>query len=244
MDKSKPTLTFVNDGFVAPDITSQSMTNVLLANYNATDAESGIWKYEVAFATSNDTALEPDVVAWRAAGDKLVGGVVEGPFLKPLVAGMKVYSWVRAYNLVGEMSDALVSNGVLVGKTEAPVPPDRTTAMQFDTKPAPVNEDSSDNDSAPPANSGTTIGAVAFPPGAVSEATNFIAGAVDEEDISSGDAVEPAETQPPANNFKFGDYSFAIKATDDDGNVVENFQFNKPMYVMCLLWLRVAPSGL
>ena len=207
MDKSKPTLTFVNDGFVAPDITSQSMTNVLLANYNATDAESGIWKYEVAFATSNDTALEPDVVAWRAAGDKLVGGVVEGPFLKPLVAGMKVYSWVRAYNLVGEMSDALVSNGVLVGKTEAPVPPDRTTAMQFDTKPAPVNEDSSDNDSAPPANSGTTIGAVAFPPGAVSEATNFIA----HSQPCAGSWLDMPVDDTRYTKFDTGDMRFGIQ---------------------------------
>ena len=36
---------------------------------------------------------------------------------------------------------------------------------------------------------------------------------------------------PPANNFKFGDYSFAMEVLDDSGNVEAGYAFEEPVVI-------------
>ena len=242
----------VNDGILgSPDFDSQSMLDGLVANWQAFDFESGVllinWAYTSDPAPVLDAYLDLDEgldVDWDAVQSSiaLVGGgtpawdsAPDTPMMKSsglsLVKNRVYYAAVRAQNRAGLYSNIECSDGVTVGKNEFKPDPSKASSMGF-------NSESSSTAYASPeekrAAEGGTVGSMALPAGGSAGASSIVAGVTDEDDYagnSSTPAVDPRNTTSPSKNLQFGDYSFAIKAKDDDGKTIPGFRFAKPMTI-------------
>ncbi len=120
-----------------------------------------------------------------------------------LTAGLKYYGLVRAHNGAGLVSPVMSSGGVLVGKSQVYPSQKEQTVMGFNTQKATDgNVNTSDTHE--------TTGALVVPPGAVAQNdTSLVAGVLGSGEAGKGGVVDPSNTTAPANNFKFGDYSFS-----------------------------------
>lgn len=227
IDNSPPQVLAVRDGINGPDVDAQSFVNMAFVNYVGEDAESPIVEYEMSFGSEPGMT---DVWEWSRGGDALLNGLIDSIDLQP---GSTLYANVRATNILGMVSAVQSADGVVVGKAEVAPSKTEPTVMSLDTqraRPTSVNDKSS-----PQAveDTGVTVGAVEFPPGAAGDSgASFVGGTPTEEDLASGDAVDPDETPPPAQNFRFGDYSFTLKARDpDSGEIAEGFVFEEPVII-------------
>ena len=233
-DDTPPAMVFVNDGLQSGfDVDAQSFMNLAFATYGAQDNETEVVEYLWSIGSTPGAA---DILAEERCYNATLNGVVNRPFLVELKKGMTLYASVRAINFVGLSSPLLSSDGIQVGKSEVAADAESGSTISLDTQYAEpdgadanaTDSDDNDGEADPP----QTLAAVAIPPGAVSEHTNFIGGAVTPEDIESGDAVNASAVKPPAQNLKFGDYSFTLKAKDPEtGQVDEGFAFEKPIRI-------------
>ena len=173
-----------------------------------------------------------------------------------LAKGSVYYAAVRALNNAGLWGNIEVSDGTAAGKNEIKPDPAKPAAVGFNSV------SSRDNYTSPEERrvaERTTVGTLAMPAGALGDrnttaggsssgdgsgsasmplASSIVAGVVDEDDIagegSVPGAVNASVVPPPAKNLRFGDYSFAIKAKDDSGDVIPGFRFAKPVIVSML----------
>ena len=247
-DASPPSMLFVNDGLArGQDMDAQSFLNLAFASYAAQDNETTVMDYVWSIGS---TPGATDLLAEERGGNATLNGVVNRPFRKELKEGMTLYVNVRAVNEVGLSSPLLSSDGVAIGKSEVEVDNTVGSTMSLDTQyaaPSTPNATDDGTEGVDP-NSGEeppqTLAAVSFPPGAVDSSTSFVGGAVTPEDIAKGDAVNASETPPPAQNLKFGDYSFTLKAKDPDtGGVQEGFVFEKPIRISMLYSVSAILDG-
>ncbi|CAE7533932.1 unnamed protein product [Symbiodinium sp. KB8] len=247
VDRTAPVMLWVKDGLSGPDLGQQSLTDIFTNNWEAAvDVEGEVTDFEWAIATHDvaDTAFAleatllegqwlhpnssmlpvPDLLQWELIGPQTFGSVVRRPLLQNVSAGTPVFTWVRAHNQVGLVSGVASSDGLIVGKSDAKAQPDEETVMGFDTAPS---TDYEGQEEAPVPS--TTMGSVQLPPGAAGEGQRFTAGSTKGDDDPS--LVDGDATPPPADNFKFGEYSFSLRALDDDGEPVEGYRFAKPILV-------------
>ena len=235
-DATPPRMLYVNDGFLAgDDVDSQSMLNVALATFKAEDNETSVLEYFISFGTA--PGLD-DLLREESAANATIAGVMNRPFDREPEEGETLYANVRAINRVGLSSAVLSSDGVVLGKAEVTLDNTASSTIALDTQLMEPDDgtDDGDGDGAPAKEPEKTLAAVNFPAGAVGdgEDTTFVGGAVSEADIAAGLAVNASETDPPAQNLKFGDYSFTLKAKSKDGGFDEGYGFEKPIIISML----------
>lgn len=241
-DVDPPVMEFVRDGLIADtDVDTQSFTNMAFARYEAHDRESGIDLFEVGFGTA--PGLD-DLYPFEVIGNATLMGVINDFPTEngELPKDTQLFVSVRASNWIGLWSQWAYSDGVMIGKAQAAVSATEETVMALDTMAAPVRGDGdneTDSSGPPP----TTVAAAEFPPGAAPPGQSFVGGALSEEDLATGEAVDPDAVPAPAQNFRFGDYSFTLKATDDEGNVDEGFVFEEPIILSMLYNVEGLLSG-
>lgn len=140
-----------------------------------------------------------------------------------LEQGSRYYVSVRSQNRAGLRSAVVSSDGVIVGKNEVTPAQDEQTVVGFDTQrtdgKAPAN--------APPGEQKQTVGALSVPPAGVKKGVSLVAGVLAPnefgDDTSGEEFVDPGTVPKPANNFKFGEYSFAIQAKDEEGEHIDGY---------------------
>ena len=138
-------------------------------------------------------------------------------------------------------SNIETSDGVQPGKNEIKADPTKSASLGFGTV------SSSDNYTSPEERRAAegTVGSVSIPAGATAgqNAGSIACGVVDDADLAGGlpGAVDPKNTTSPKNNLQFGDYSFSIKAKDDDGKVIVGYRFAKPISISLFFSI---PAGL
>jgi hypothetical protein len=144
-----------------------------------------------------------------------------------LEAGECYYTEARATNEAGYFSEPMITNGVLVGSSEAAVDPSSPdpVGMMFDTGPADVKPRgaSSTNETKgnPASPDKPLVGAFTMPSGAVDGPVTMSAGRV-----PAGEGVDAEETMP--SGLTFGAYSFEIGVADESGARIDGFVFAIP----------------
>ena len=250
----------VLDGLTGVDYDQQATNDGLTAAWVSYDYESGI-QYSVLAYTHDpspvlDAYLDIDAgagarVSWDAVqvAVNTVGvhwvmvpaGTQQPDMGKAaglaLERGRVYYAAVRSLNGAGLWSAVEVSDGVTVGRNEIKPDPEKPATVGFDAISASANYASPE---AQRTAAQGTVGSLTLPAGALGgAAASLLAGAVAEDDLAgpNGTAadlpglVDPASTAPPKRNLLFGDYSFAIKAKDDSGAIIEGYRFARPMTV-------------
>ena len=240
-DDSPPSMAYVFDGLDEnQDVDVQSFLNIALASYNAIDNETSIRDFVFSLGTAPGLS---DLLAEESGGNATMNGVVNRPFDMAPVEGTKMFANVWAINEVGLASAVMSSDGVVIGKSEVTLNRGQGSTISLDTaaaSPSDENEDPNDPDELPD----KTVAAVDFPPGAVSSPVTFVGGAVTPEDVAAGRAVNASESKPPANNLKFGDYSFSLKAQNPgSGEVEEGFAFDEPIVISMIYKVGKALEG-
>lgn len=248
IDSTPGAVSVVRDGVFTPDWDYQNYLDMLAANWDGDDFESGstmgIWTVTndtSVVVAANRTASTGGRVDWDAVADALPKplfnweSVGSSPFSAkvqlPLSTSATYSACIRFQNGAGLMSAITCSNGVQVGKSEVKPAPDKKTAMGFETYSS--TEGGYANQAEARAAKAQTVGTLEMPPGAMGGSTGSLrAGGVKPGD-AAGDPtlVDPTTTTPPANNFKFGNYSFALRAYDDSGSAINGFVFAKPITI-------------
>ena len=238
-DTTPPNVTTVFDGIQqGVDVDTQSLLNILLASYHGVDDESGVLEYVLSFGTSPGSE---NIRGPVSSGNATFSGLIEEGFDQAPQNGDTVYANVFAINPVGLVSPLVSSNGVALGKGELQVDESRGGVMALDPVYASTSNETDDGNSTatdtllsdeerPP----VTVALVDVPAGAVSESAQLIGGTVTNDDVKSGDAVNASKIQPPAQNLRFGNYSFTLKARDSSGNVQEGYAFATPIRITML----------
>ena len=243
-DMTPPQMIRVDDGLVAgKDVDAQTFLNLAFTTYLGDDNETAITDY--LFSLGSQPGLT-DILAEETGGDSLLNGVVGRPFDSEVTDGQLLYVNVRAVNEVGLSSDIMSSDGVRIGTAELDVSPATGGTMALNAQQAVEStEDEPDNGVPTELNEEPkqTVAMVDFPPGAVGGDQQFTGGAIDPQDIANGDAVNATETPPPAQNFKFGDHSFTLKAQDKSGQVQEGYVFEKPIVISMIYSVGDALKG-
>ncbi|KAL9987460.1 hypothetical protein ACROYT_G001773 [Oculina patagonica] len=222
IDTTPPIMKYVRDGVMGADMDYQVFLDIIFAYFSASDPDSGVTSYEVAWGTEpglvdiTDFEEVINITVWRA---KLKDGALE--------VGKKYYATVRATNGAGLLSDWLSSNGIVVGKSEYVFDNSTEASFFFDT----VNV--YDNGTRKDGGVGQTYGTLTVPEGAVEEEVKLRCYSLDEKILNEnkseeGPVSDPSKTKP--KHFMLGNYSFQIKALDPKNNTVqEGFQFAKPI---------------
>ncbi|KAL9987450.1 hypothetical protein ACROYT_G001763 [Oculina patagonica] len=222
IDTTPPVVTYVRDGVMGPDIDYQVFVDIIFAYFFASDPDSGVTSYEVAWGTGPNLVDVSDFeevinnTIWRA---KVKDGALE--------VGKKYYATVRATNGAGLLSDWLSSDGIVVGKSEYVFDNSSKASFFFDT--VNVNDDGTREDGGV----GKTYGTLTVPEGAVEEEVKLRCYSLDEKTLNKNKTVEgpvsnPGKTKP--KQFMLGNYSFQIKALDPESDTVqEGFKFAKPI---------------
>jgi hypothetical protein len=210
-----------------------------MANWDGVDNASYITDYWVQWG-STPGADDVAVAKHTANLTQAFAAMSDGTLAEPLVQGQPVYATVWARDYMGYYSERVSSNGVKAGGGEATVDPnsDEPAVVGFDMAPA-------GSGGADAGNPAKTMGGVAIPPGALGDGppTTFLGGNVDDGTASNGTVNATAEA-PPAGNFKFGGYSFTLKAAGPDGKVQEHFEFEEPitMFLYYNVWEVLKPG--
>jgi hypothetical protein len=249
VDLTPPQMEYVNDGLQpGVDVDTQTFQDAAFGNWRALDNESAIVDYEWAVGTS---ANATDIMNFEsvAAADRY------GRFDLDLPQHARLYVTARATNAAGLRSAPMTSNGIQIGKGEIMLQPTEETVVMFDTqkvsaasKKAKVGVNTSEttdraNNVPEEMREGKPVlGALVSPPGAVGSATRLVAGALSDTELASGQQSDPAgqgerladpanATSPraPPRNFRYGSYSFAIRAYDEDKKPLRSFHFEKPV---------------
>ncbi|KAJ7366000.1 hypothetical protein OS493_002742 [Desmophyllum pertusum] len=222
IDTTPPVMKYVRDGVMGPDMDYQVFTDIIFAYFLASDPDSGVASYEVAWGTGPDLVDITDfeeiinTTIWRA---KVKDGVLE--------IGKKYYATVQATNGAGLLSDRLSSDGIVVGKSEYVFDNSSTASFFFDT----VNVN--DNGTRKDGGVGKTYGTLSVPEGAVEEEVKLRCYSLDEKMLNEnkteeGTVSNPIKTKP--KQLMLGNYSFLIKALDPlNDTVQEGFRFAKPI---------------
>lgn len=237
VDRTPPVALFVNDGVSAEmDSDQQVMTNAIFATYGFADNTSGIFEHQWNIGSAPELG---DVQDWVTVGGNTSFAALFGATLRN---GTTYYVCLRARNMAGLMSDVLCSDGIKVGKAEVAVNPASTAQVTFDT--ASVGDETNDRDEsdvndpdAPEEAPKETVGMMSVPAGSVDSEVVLTAGVVKPEEGDGVDASLLNDTQKPANNFKFGGYSFSIDAASPDGSPLPGFKFAKPIVIS--MWYDV-----
>ncbi|XP_028399178.1 uncharacterized protein LOC114522645 isoform X2 [Dendronephthya gigantea] len=226
IDTTPPILQYVRDGLMGPDIDFQVFTNIIFGNWAAEDPESGIVSYEVGWGSSPglDNLHEfQEIGNATAYYAKFKHG--------DLVKGRKYFVTVKAINGAGLESEAVSSNGIVVGKTEFVFSKNDSGSFFFDTMNVNANE-TQEKDS----EVGNTFGTLDVPSGAVEDEVKFQVYSLGKEELKNGTddnttVVDPAVMKPP-KHFKLGNYSFQIKAYEPENNTLEEeYRFKKPITI-------------
>jgi hypothetical protein len=213
---------------------------LLLTNWDGVDSASYITDYWIQWGS---TPGDDDVATVKYAGNltQAFASVADRSLAGPLVAGEKIFATVWARDFMGYYSERVSSNGVSPGGGEATIDPEaeEPAVIGFDMAPAGTSGDDGDGTPA------KTMGGVSIPPGALGggSPTTFLGGNVDDGTAANGTVNATAEA-PPAENFKFGGYSFTLKAAGPDGKVQEHYEFEEPitMFLYYNVWEVLKPG--
>lgn len=171
----------------------QVFVDIIFAYFSASDPESGVTSYEVAWGTAAglvDVADLEEVInitVWRA---RVKDGALE--------IGKKYYATVRATNGAGLLSDPLSSNGIVVGKSEFVFDNSSTASFFFDT--VSMNDNGTRKDGGV----GQTYGTLTVPKGAVEDEVKLRCYSLDEMMLNEnkteeGPVSNPSYTKPKVN---------------------------------------------
>ena len=229
-DDTPPVMLEVFDGLDrGTDIDTQSFVNIAFTSFVGEDPESGVFEYVFGFGS---TPGQDDLMHFTSAGNVTFAGVVNQPWDRQPLEGQTVYAVVYVINNAGLVSPVMSSDGFIIGRGELNVDAASGGVMALDPATVePAAGDSPDEEDVPPAP--TTVAMVDIPAGAVGNKTKFVGGGVSPADIENGDAVNASHVPPPAQNMRFGNYSFTLKALGDAG-VQEGFVFQEPVRMTML----------
>ena len=167
---------------------------MIFGNWAAEDPESGVVSFEVGWGSS--PGLD-DVWEFQEIGNASVwyARFKHGD----LVKGTRYYVTVRAINGAGLESEAMSSNGIVVGKTEFIFSKNDSGSFFFDTVNVNANESMEDS------GIGNTFGTLDVPPGAVDGEVKFRAYSLSEKELKNGtvdntSVVDPQVNKPPKVN--------------------------------------------
>lgn len=164
--------------------------DIIFAYFSASDPDSGVPSYEVAWGTGPNVGDVSDfeevinTTVWRT---NLKDGALE--------VGKRYYATVRATNGAGLLSDWLSSDGIVVGKSEYIFDNSTKASFFFDT----VNV--YDNGTRKDGGVGQTYGTLSVPEGAVEEEVKLRCYSLDEKMLSEkkteeGPVGDPTRTKP------------------------------------------------
>ena len=125
------------------------------------------------------------------------------------IKGRKYFVTVKAINGAGMESEAVTSNGIIVGKTEFVFSKNDSGSFFFDTVDMTSNGSREDSDV------GDTFGTLDVPPGAVEDEVKFQVYSLGEKDLKNGTddnttVVDPEVIKPP----KVGNCSCYMRFSD------------------------------
>jgi hypothetical protein len=242
IDVTPPVVRYIADGWKLPDVTTQSYTDALFANFVAEDYESNIDASEWA-VTADKTPLDAAAAAleahqhvdWDAVMQAVNASVLPFQSIGDAALAVKFdlslnsstyYAVISTVNQAGLRSRLYWSDGVLVGKNEVYPSNTSTSVVAFDMlQISNVSRNASVHQ--------VTRGALSMAPGTLGAGQSLIAGVVHANEYGTGGVVDPRKTQAPANNMKFGGYEFTIKVAapvgDGNGNrtVVDGYKFSQ-----------------
>eukprot|EP00937_MAST-01D_sp_MAST-1D-sp2_P004381 g4381.t1 len=253
VDTSPPVMLYVNDGIQAGvDVDTQTFEDAVFGNWKAQDNESAIVDYEWAIGTSPGATNVMDFESVTTA-ERFARFELELPEFALL------YVTARATNAAGRRSLEMTSDGIRIGKGEVMLEPEEETVVMFDTVKVGAASDKAEVgvNTSRTTNRATEVpedikagrpvlGALVSPPGAVGNATRLVAGALSDEELTSGKQQDPGgngealadpadsttaagEARAPPRNFRYGNYSFAIRAYDENKQPRRSFRFAKPV---------------
>ncbi len=164
--------------------------DIIFAYFSASDPDSGVTSYEIAWGTGAglvDVADFEEVInitIWRA---RIKNDALE--------IGKKYYATVRATNGAGLLSDWLSSDGIVVGKSEFVFDNSSKASFFFDT--VHVNDNGTRKDGGV----GQTYGTLTVPEGAVDEEVKLRCYSLDEKTLNEnkteeGPVSNPSYTRP------------------------------------------------
>ena len=178
--------------------------DIIFAYFSASDTDSGVTSYEVAWGTGPnlvDIADFEEVInttIWRA---RLKDGALE--------VGKRYFATVRATNGAGLLSDWLSSNGIVVGKTEYTFDNSSKASFFFDT--VNVNDDGTRKDGGV----GQTYGTLTVPEGAVKEKVKLRCYSLDEKTLNENKTKEGPVSNPSITRPKVWPCDIAMKQSID-----------------------------
>jgi hypothetical protein len=258
VDVTAPFMQYVIDGVstgrgALDDIDQNVYTDILLGGWQAIDDESELIEYEWAISSIGpcergdlgswergncsdygqeipvvvDEASVLDVQLWVNVGSK----TLFGRFGLELIEDHRYYIGARAINGAGLRSPPMWSDGCEIKpEGEALLSDDEPVAMMFDVGPMEGSDLDAGTDARatkPP----STFGSLKIPPGAAAGDGNSTT-----RIRTSKKPDLPAEMQTedtkPANNLRFGNYSFSIDAEDgESGEHQEGYHFSVPITI-------------
>jgi hypothetical protein len=228
-DSTPPVLSFVNDGLVnKQDIDKYNFLDLMTGNWEGVDPHTGIYDYEVCVGDAfnvNKSHVGMKMCNQIPPGSTL-GSPQYGRYNLKLNNGYTYHIWVRGVNHAGFWSKWYRSDGVKVGNSESPIEPeDPIPLMVFKT----MSTEEADGAKAP-----ASMGVMDMPANTLSEPSTVTGGETDVSNLSD-DEVDPDATEPPAENFRTGNYSFSIGVLSDASKEAkekgEDFQLDKPIKV-------------
>ena len=167
-------------------------TNIIFGNWAAEDPESGIVSYEIGWGSS--PGLD-DLWEFQEIGN---GAAYYAKFKHgDLVKGSKYFVTVKAINAAGMESEAVSSNGIVVGKTEFVFSKNDSGSFFFDTMNVNANETKEKDKGI-----GNTFGTLDVPAGAIEDEVKFQVYSLGKEELKNGTddnttVVDPAVMKPP-----------------------------------------------
>ena len=167
--------------------------DIIFAYFSASDPDSGVTSYEVAWGTGphlvdvSDFEEVINTTIWRV---KVKDGALE--------VGRRYYATVRATNGAGLLSDWLSSDGIVVGKSEYVFDNSSKASFFFDT----VNVN--DNGTREDGGVGQTYGTLTVPEGAVEEKVKLRCYSLDEKALNENKTEEGPVSNPSKTKPKVG----------------------------------------
>ena len=167
--------------------------DIIFAYFSASDPESGVTSYEVAWGSGPnlvDVSDFEEVInnsIWRA---KVKDGALE--------VGKRYFATVRATNGAGLLSESLSSDGIVVGKSEYVFDNSTKASFFFDT--VNVKDDGTREDGGV----GKTYGTLTVPEGAVEEEVKLRCYSLDEKALNENKTEEGPVSNPSKTRPKVG----------------------------------------
>jgi hypothetical protein len=228
-DSTPPEIFYVNDGLVPrQDVDKYNFLDLMTGNWEAIDPHTGIYDYEV--CVGDAFAVNDSHIGMKMCNEirpaSTWGSPRYGRYNLALNNGYTYYIWVRGMNRAGFWSKWSRSDGVKVGNSESPIrPEDPIPLMVFKT----MSTTESDGASSP-----SSMGVMDMPANTLSEPSTVSGGETDVNNLAEGE-VDPDGTDPPADNFRTGNYSFSIGVLSDAAaeakKTGEDFALDKPIKV-------------